>query len=72
LKRTAKTFHIPSAEAQGAEREKLQEQASDGYEQLLGKYPEQEYWAAQALRSLGNIRGRAKQARCGHQKLCRR
>jgi tetratricopeptide (TPR) repeat protein len=56
FERTAKAFHIPSAEAQGTEREKLQEQASDGYVQLLRRYPEQEYWAAQALRSLGNIR----------------
>ena len=53
---TTKTFHIPSAEAQANEKEKLQSQAADGYEQLLKKYPEQDYWAAQALRSLGNIR----------------
>jgi len=53
---TTKTFHIPSAEAKANEKEKLQSQAAEGYEELLRKYPEQEYWAAQALRSLGNIR----------------
>ncbi len=53
---TTKTFHIPSAEAKANEKEKLQNQAAEGYEQLLKKYPEQDYWAAQALRSLGNIR----------------
>jgi len=56
FERTSRTFHIPSAEAKGAEKEKLQNQASEGYEELLKKYPEQDYWAAQALRSLGNIR----------------
>src|SRR5882724_8617990 len=53
---TTKTFHIPSAEAKGTEKEKLQSQAADGYTQLLKTFPEQDYWAAQALRSLGNIR----------------
>jgi len=52
---TAKTFHIPSAEAKDAEKEKLQNRAADGYRDLLKRYPEQDYWAAQALRSLGNI-----------------
>jgi len=52
---TTKTFHIPSAEAKGPEKEQLQSQAADGYTQLLKLYPEQDYWAAQALRSLGNI-----------------
>ncbi len=51
-----KYYHIPSAEAQGAEKTKLQEQAVAAYEQLVKKYPDQAYWAAQALRSLGNIR----------------
>src|SRR6266436_978736 len=48
-----KTFHIPSAEAKGTEKESLQSKAADGYTQLLKLYPEQDYWAAQALRSLG-------------------
>ena len=56
FERTTKTFHIPSAEAKDAEQQKLQNQAADGYVELMKKYPEQDYWAAQALRSLGNIR----------------
>src|SRR5437899_4786775 len=32
---TTKTFHIPSAEAKGTEKERLQSQAADGYTQLL-------------------------------------
>src|SRR5438552_15644975 len=52
FERTTKTFHIPSAEAKDAEKEKLQKQAATGYEELLKSYPEQDYWAAQALRSL--------------------
>src|SRR4051812_32591016 len=53
---TAKTFHIPSAEAAGPEKERLQNRAAEGYEQVLKQYGNQDYWAAQALRSLGNIR----------------
>src|SRR5690349_2169735 len=56
FERTSKNYHIPAAEAKGAEKEKLQKQAAEGYEEVLKKYPEQDYWAAQALRSLGNIR----------------
>lgn len=53
---TTKILHIPSAEANGPEKQKLQDEAASGYRELLKRYPEQEYWAAQALRSLGNIR----------------
>ena len=52
---TTKQFHIPSAEAKGAEKLRLQTEAVAGYERLLKEYPDQDYWAAQALRSLGNI-----------------
>jgi len=52
---TTKLFHIPSAEAKGAEKLRLQTDAVAGYEKLLNAYPDQDYWAAQALRSLGNI-----------------
>ncbi len=55
FEQTSKQFHIPSAEATGPERLRLQEQAINGYRQLLRQYPREEYWAAQALRSLGNI-----------------
>jgi hypothetical protein len=53
---TTRLYHLPSAEAQGAPREKLLIQAADGYAALLKKYPDQPFWAAQALRSLANVR----------------
>src|SRR5262245_17831616 len=56
FEQTTKNFHIPSAEAKGADRAKLLDQAAVAYQQLLEKYPDQDYWAAQSLRSLGNIR----------------
>ena len=51
-----KTFHLPSAQAAGAERSRLQAQAAEAYQELLRKYPDQSYWAAQALRNLAGIR----------------
>lgn len=56
FERATKEFHNPSAEAKGAERLKLQEQAAAAYQELLKEYADQPYWAAQAMRSLGNIR----------------
>lgn len=56
FERTTKEFHLPSAEAQGAVRLQLQEEAAAGYRELIKEYPDQRQWAAQALRSLGNIR----------------
>ena len=53
---TIKLYHLPSAEAQGPAREKLLEQAASGYAALVKEYPDQSFWAAQALRSLGNVR----------------
>ncbi|MCL5098242.1 MAG: tetratricopeptide repeat protein [Candidatus Omnitrophica bacterium] len=53
---TTKLYHLPSAQASGAERVKLLEEAARGYEQLLNRYPDQPFWCAQALRSLGNVR----------------
>ena len=52
---TSKQFHIPSAEAKGSEKLRLQLQALAGYRQLLKRYPDQDHWAAQSLRSVGNI-----------------
>jgi tetratricopeptide (TPR) repeat protein len=52
---TTKTFHIPSVQAMGREQTRLQDLAAAGYRELLKKYPDQQIWAAQALRSLGNI-----------------
>jgi tetratricopeptide (TPR) repeat protein len=51
-----KNFHVPSAQAAGAEKARLEEQAAAAYQRLLKEYPDQSYWAAQALRNLGNVR----------------
>jgi tetratricopeptide (TPR) repeat protein len=51
-----KTFHVPSAQAVGADKVRLQQQAAEAYQELLRVYPEQSYWAAQALRNLAGIR----------------
>ncbi len=53
---TTKQFHNASAEAKGPEKATLQDKAAAGYEELLKKYPEQSYYAAQALRNLAGIR----------------
>jgi len=55
FEQTTRSFHLPSAEANGADRQRLQSEAMAGYERLLKVYPDQEYWAAQAIRSIGNI-----------------
>ena len=55
FERTTKEFHSPSAAANGAEKRRLETETIRGYEQLLKRYPEQEYWCAEALRSLGNV-----------------
>ena len=63
--RTVKMYHLPSAEAQGAVRDRLLQQAASGYERLLRDFRDQPAWCAQALRSLGNVRatqGRLDQA----------
>lgn len=56
LDETIRQFHTPSATAEGAERERLQNEAAGRYAGLMKKYPEQDFICAQALRSLGNIR----------------
>jgi len=53
---TTKDFHLPSAEAGGAERQRLLKEAARGYEQVLSKFKDQPFWCAQALRSLANVR----------------
>lgn len=55
FEQTVRQYHLPSAEAQGAERDRLLARAVDNYAQLLRSYPEQSYWCAQALRSLANV-----------------
>jgi tetratricopeptide (TPR) repeat protein len=53
---TTKQYHLPSAEATGADRDRLLGAAATGYEKLLRTYRDQPFWCAQALRSLGNVR----------------
>ena len=56
LDQTTRNFHLPSADARGAERDRLLAEAASGYERLLRQYPGQSHLCAQALRSLGNVR----------------
>ncbi|NQU10788.1 tetratricopeptide repeat protein [bacterium] len=56
FERTVKEYHLPSAEKQGAEKDRLFEAAVQGYQEVLDRYPGQSYYCAQALRSLGNVR----------------
>lgn len=56
FEQTTKKFHLPSAEAKGAEKVKLLKEAAAGYERLLREYPEQESWAAQGLRNLAGVK----------------
>jgi TolA-binding protein len=56
LDQTTKNSHLPSADARGAERDRLLAQAAAGYEQLLKRYPEQSRACAQATRGLANVR----------------
>jgi TolA-binding protein len=56
FERATKEFHVPSAATTGADQKNLQDQAASLYSELLDKYPDQAAPAAQALRSLGNLR----------------
>ncbi|MGH8596230.1 MAG: tetratricopeptide repeat protein, partial [Gammaproteobacteria bacterium] len=56
FEQTTSRYHLPSATARGADREKLLKKAAAGYNGLLRDYRDQPYWCAQALRSLGNVR----------------
>ncbi|MEY2410440.1 MAG: hypothetical protein QOF48_3110 [Verrucomicrobiota bacterium] len=53
---TTKNYHLPSADARGAERDRLLAAAARGYEQLLREYPGHSHLCATALCSLGNVR----------------
>ena len=48
---TSKYFHIPSAEASGTEKLRLQNLALSGYQQLLKEYPAEDYWVDWSMRS---------------------
>ena len=55
FEKATREFHIPSAQARGAERAQLEDQALAAYTNLARTYADQPAWAAQALRSLGHI-----------------
>jgi len=55
FEKASRDFHIPSSQTRGLERTKLEDQAMAAYGELVRAYPDQPIWAAQALRSLGNI-----------------
>jgi len=55
FEKASREFHIPSSQARGPERTKLEDQALAAYTDLAHAYSDQPTWAAQALRSLGNI-----------------
>jgi tetratricopeptide (TPR) repeat protein len=56
FEKASRDYHIPSAEARGAERRNLEDQAAAIYAEVAKEYTDQPVWASQALRSLGNIR----------------
>jgi len=56
MERTVREYHLPSAGAQGIEREKLLVRAASGYEQVLKLGRSDPWLCASALRSLGNVR----------------
>jgi tetratricopeptide (TPR) repeat protein len=55
FEKASREFHIPSAQARAAERTQLEDRAAVIYTELARQYSDQPIWAAQALRSLGNI-----------------
>lgn len=55
FEQTTKEFYAPSAEARGAERERLLNEAATRYGELLKRFPRDTNLCAQALYALGNI-----------------
>jgi predicted negative regulator of RcsB-dependent stress response len=56
FEQTVRQYHLPSAGASGAEREKLLAQAASGYEQVVKLGKNEPQLCAAALRSLANVR----------------
>ncbi len=52
---TMSRFHAPSAEASGAERDRLLNEAAKGYDEVLKQFPTETNLCARSLRALGNI-----------------
>src|SRR5688572_2959104 len=55
FEQASRDYHIPSAEAKGAARARLESQAAAMYRQIIQNCDDNCSWAAQAARSLGNI-----------------
>jgi len=55
FERTTQEFHTPGLDANGAERERLLNEAAKNYGRLIKEFPEERDWCAQSLRALGNI-----------------
>ena len=55
FERASREFHIPSAQARGPERTKLEDLAAALYADVARNYADQPIWASQALRSLGHL-----------------
>ncbi len=56
FEKASREYHIPSAQAHGRKRKELEDQAASLYYEIMRNHSDQPYWAAQALRSLANIR----------------
>jgi len=56
FERTVREYHLPSADASGAKREKLLAQAASGYEQVVELGKNEPPLCAAAVRSLANVR----------------
>jgi len=56
FERTVREYHLPSADASGAERDELLAQAATGYEQVVKVGGNDPSLCAAALRSLANVR----------------
>ena len=55
FERTVRLYHLPSADATGSLRLDLLKKAAAGYLSVVKRFPQENRWSAQALRSLGNV-----------------
>jgi len=55
FEQATREFHLPSTEASGGEKSRFQNLALASYVALLRQYPQERFWAAQALLASGNI-----------------
>jgi tetratricopeptide (TPR) repeat protein len=55
FEQTTRDYYVPSAEATGAERERLLNEAAKHYSELLARFPGETNLCVEALRALGNV-----------------